>query len=233
MTADHGDMLGERGLWYKMTFYERAVRVPLIMRMPGRTQPGRVARPVSLVDLFPTLLDLTGTRPSQGGLRLDGRSLLPATIGRGEPPGTVYGEYMAEGTEQPMFMIRRGRWKYVTCPGSPTEALRPAIRSPTELDNLSGRTAGAAIESKLGRAAGRQWDAAALRRAIVDSQRSRRLVHGALMRGRLHPWDYEPRRDAAAEYFAIMRCSRRPERPMRLPHPGPPPRPRGKKPPPQ
>jgi choline-sulfatase len=231
VTADHGDMLGERGLWYKMTFYERAVRVPLIMRMPGRPQPGRVAQPVSLVDLFPTLLDLTATRPSQGELELDGNSLLPAAIGLGAPPGTVYGEYMAEGTEQPMFMIRRGRWKYITCPGD-TPRLYDLQSDPHELDNLSGRTAGAAVERKLEREASRGWDAAALRRAVVDSQRSRRLVHGALMRGRLHPWDYEPRRDAAVEYFRNYGAPD-PERPMRLPYPGPPSRPRGKKTPPQ
>jgi choline-sulfatase len=219
VTADHGDMLGERGLWYKMTFYERAVRVPLIMRVPDRTQPGRVAQPVSLVDLFPTLLDLTGTRPSWGGLELDGASLLSAAASLGKPPGTVYGEYMAEGTEQPMFMIRHGRWKYVTCPGDPPR-LYDLRADPQELDNLWGQKAGAATERKLERAAARRWDAEALRHSIVESQRSRRLVHGALMGGRLHPWDYEPRQDAAAQYFRNY-GNPDPERPMRLPPAGP------------
>ena len=227
VTADHGDMLGERGLWYKMTFYERAVRVPLIMRIPGRTQPARVARPVSLVDLFPTLLDLAGTQLSEGRLKLDGNSLVPAAVGPGKPAGAVYGEYMAEGTGEPMFMIRRGRWKYITCPGDPPR-LYDLQSDPQELHNLSGKAAGAAIEPGLEREAGRRWDAAALRRAIVESQRSRRLVHAALMRGRLHPWDYEPRRDAASEYFRNYGAAD-PERPMRLPQAGPPPRPRQKK----
>ena len=72
VTADHGDMLGERGLWYKMTFYERAVRVPLLLRVPGSAQARRIARPVSLVDLFPTLLDLAGTETAPDDLGLDG-----------------------------------------------------------------------------------------------------------------------------------------------------------------
>src|SRR4051794_28161444 len=61
-TADHGEMLGERGLWFKMAFFEDSARVPLVVRAPvglaaART---RVAAPVSLLDLVPTLLDLAG-----------------------------------------------------------------------------------------------------------------------------------------------------------------------------
>src|SRR5215207_8615035 len=48
-TADHGEMLGERGLWYKMSFFEQSVRVPLFVRVTGRP-PRRVHDPVSLLD---------------------------------------------------------------------------------------------------------------------------------------------------------------------------------------
>src|SRR6185503_16108972 len=62
LCADHGEMLGERGLWYKMAFFEDAARVPLVVRLPatdGAARAGtRVADPVSLLDLAPTLLDL-------------------------------------------------------------------------------------------------------------------------------------------------------------------------------
>src|SRR6202042_602550 len=57
--ADHGEMLGERGLWYKMSFLEQSARVPLIVRVPG-VAPRRIAQPVSLLDVTPTLLELAG-----------------------------------------------------------------------------------------------------------------------------------------------------------------------------
>ncbi len=53
-------MLGERGLWYKMTFWEWSARVPLILWAPQRFQAQRIAAPVSLVDLLPTLVELGG-----------------------------------------------------------------------------------------------------------------------------------------------------------------------------
>ena len=57
-TSDHGDMLGERGLWYKMSFFEPSARVPLVVRAPDRLDPGRLNTVTSLLDLAPTLLDL-------------------------------------------------------------------------------------------------------------------------------------------------------------------------------
>src|SRR5699024_8435753 len=64
VTSDHGDMLGEKGLWYKMSPYEQSSRVPLIMYGPEHLVPrGRYANPVSLLDLLPTLLELGQVRP--------------------------------------------------------------------------------------------------------------------------------------------------------------------------
>ena len=60
LISDHGEMLGERGLWYKMSFFEGASRVPLVIASPGRFAPRRVGASVSLVDLLPTLVDLAG-----------------------------------------------------------------------------------------------------------------------------------------------------------------------------
>ncbi len=59
-TADHGDMLGERGLWYKMNWHENAARVPLIIGFPGEARPRRVAQSVSTIDLLPTLAEIAG-----------------------------------------------------------------------------------------------------------------------------------------------------------------------------
>jgi choline-sulfatase len=79
--ADHGDMLGERGLWYKMNFYEPAARVPLIVHAPGRFAARHVAAPASLLDLLPTLATLAynGAPP---GVRSAHRRRKPAACTR-------------------------------------------------------------------------------------------------------------------------------------------------------
>ena len=61
VTSDHGDMVGEHELWFKRTFYEWSARVPWIISAPQRyPQDKRISQIVSLVDLFPTLLDMAG-----------------------------------------------------------------------------------------------------------------------------------------------------------------------------
>ncbi|MFI5019617.1 MAG: sulfatase-like hydrolase/transferase, partial [Dongiales bacterium] len=223
VTSDHGDMLGERGLWYKMTFFERAMRVPLLLHAPSRLKPRRVGALVSLVDLLPTLMDIAGAAgnfdPAQP---LDGRSLLPAATGRAKPDGVVYGEFMAEGTAQPIFMIRRGPYKYVGSQGDPP-MLFDLSKDPRELHNLAGGTATAAIEAHFAEELAGKWDAEAIRHRVLDSQRGRRVVHEALMMGRIAPWDFQPRVDAAKEYY---RNYGHPdfERALRIPAAGPPPR---------
>ncbi len=74
-TADHGELLGERGLWYKMSFLEGSSRVPLIVRAP-RLAARRVQAPVSQLDLAPTLADLAGA-PADGA-EFEGTSLAGA-----------------------------------------------------------------------------------------------------------------------------------------------------------
>ena len=116
LTSDHGDMLGERGLWYKMSFFEDSARVPLIVHAPGRIEPRRVAENVSLVDLLPAFLDLASVDRPQ----LDGHSLAPLMAGRSEGwPDTALGEYTAEGAVAPLFMVRRGAYKYIACAADP------------------------------------------------------------------------------------------------------------------
>ena len=84
--ADHGDMLGERGLWYKMNFFEPACRIPLIVHAPGRFAPRRVAESASLLDVLPTLAEIAngGSAPAYAA-PIGGRSLLPALTGRQRP----------------------------------------------------------------------------------------------------------------------------------------------------
>ncbi|PGH23038.1 choline-sulfatase [Polytolypa hystricis UAMH7299] len=118
-SGDHGDMLGEKGLWYKMVWYEMAARVPLIVYAPGRYAAKRVSENVSTMDLMPTFLAMSGGKLDLG-LPIDGVSLMPYIEDtEGEKTDTVVGEYMAEGTLAPVVMIRRGPWKFVYSPLDP------------------------------------------------------------------------------------------------------------------
>lgn len=72
-TSDHGEMLGEHGVWEKKKFYEASARVPLVIRWPERFDPGRVEENVNLCDLYATLAELAGLPVPDG---LDSRSLV-------------------------------------------------------------------------------------------------------------------------------------------------------------
>jgi len=80
--SDHGDMLGERGLWYKMNFFEGAARIPLSIAAPGKFQSRNVSMPATAMDVLPTLLELAGIDESQLAMPLDGQSLVDAAMGR-------------------------------------------------------------------------------------------------------------------------------------------------------
>jgi arylsulfatase A-like enzyme len=82
-TSDHGDWMGDHGLWMKGAVHTRGVtRIPLIARWPGVSVPGRqVNGPASLVDLMPTILDAAGIEAPYG---VQGRSLRPVLNGAAE-----------------------------------------------------------------------------------------------------------------------------------------------------
>jgi choline-sulfatase len=199
--ADHGDMLGERGLWYKMNFFEPACRIPLIVHSPERFAPRRVAESASLLDLTPTFAALAydGASPAYAA-PLDGRSLLPALLGSGEPPGEVIGEYLAEGAIAPIVMIRRGRYKFVHSPADPDQ-LYDVAADPDERVNLAPQSERAAVIADFRAEVGRRWILSEVHAAVLASQRRRHFVYAALREGRYTPWDFQPMRDASRLYI--------------------------------
>ncbi|MFQ5785784.1 MAG: choline-sulfatase [Alphaproteobacteria bacterium] len=218
-TADHGDMLGERGMWYKMTFFEWSARVPLIVHAPARLAARRVAACVSLVDLLPTVLALAGDAAPEPADALDGKSLVPLLEGgRGGQDDTVLGEYFAEGAVAPLFMIRRGIHKYVACEADPPQ-LFDLTADPDERDNLAERPEHAERLAAFAAEAEARWDPAALGRAVTANQQRRRLVAEALGKGRRTSWDFRPRRDAAREYVRNYAVLGDIEQRARLPRP--------------
>ncbi|KAL4776600.1 alkaline-phosphatase-like protein [Aspergillus nidulans var. acristatus] len=271
-TGDHGDMLGERGLWYKMAWFENSARVPFIVNAPNRFAPARISQNVSTMDILPTFAELVGA-PLVKELPLDGVSLVPYLTGEdGVKTDTVLGEYMGEGTQSPVVMIRRGRWKFVYSLIDPP-MLFDVQNDPLEKVNLvaglpdpskaAAADAKAAVATAFNKVApatlptpaespratplaqrnatqdypfpsptpprtpspGKPanttvpettdptkllayfteevhslWDLESIRQDVLRSQRRRRLVYSALIKGTPHFWDWEHRVDPSTQY---------------------------------
>lgn len=198
VASDHGEMLGERGLWYKMNFFEGASRVPLIVHAPQHFAPRRVAQSVSLVDVLPTLLELGAAQPVLGDAP-DGRSLLPHLRGQGGHD-EVMAEYLGEGALAPMVMVRRGRYKFIHAPGDPDQ-LYDLAHDPNERHNLALSPVHAPLLQDFRAEVAQRWDLSALHAEVVRSQQRRRLVYQALSTGRPHSWDHQPLQDASQRYM--------------------------------
>lgn len=145
-TSDHGEMLGEHGLWLKNVLLEGAARVPAIMAGPGIPAGKSIEMPVSHVDLIATMLEMAGLpRPS----RLRGHSLLPVIHGRaGDHPGFACAESHSEGNATGSFLIRKGDWKYLYFTGD--EPLLFNLREdPGEFQNLAAEKKYASVRAEL------------------------------------------------------------------------------------
>lgn len=220
IASDHGEMLGERGMWYKMSYFEWASRVPLIFHAPGRFSPGRVQENVSLVDLLPTLADIASDdeSPDYSGT-VDGKSLVPLLDGGNEDDNAaVYGEILCEGAISPIVMIRRGKYKYIHCDIDP-EQLFDMENDPNEMDNLAGRPDHEELRKTFHAEATDKWDAKALREKIIASQCRRRLVDRSMRKGSFTSWDFQPFEDAAKKYMRNHLDLNVLEHKARFPHP--------------
>ncbi len=200
LLADHGEMLGERGLWYKMSFFEPACRIPLMIAAPQRFAPLRVAASVSLVDILPTLAEIAGDGQAPAyAAPLAGRSLLPHLSGVGGHD-EVFGEYLAEGAIAPIVMIRRGRWKFIHCPADPDQ-LYDLGADPMERVNLAANPAYADTVAAFRKEVAGRWSLDGLHADVLASQDRRRLVADALTRGARTSWDHQPFTDASQSYM--------------------------------
>ncbi len=160
-TSDHGELALEHQDWYKMSFYEGSVRVPMILAGPGIVAGQRCRNLASLIDLCPTFLELAGLPLREP---LDGESLLP--LARGETAksrDSAYACYMGIALNTTGYMLRRGRWKYVAYVGYPSQ-LFDIVADPGELNDLAAREPDVA----------RQLDAEL--RVLVDYEQTHRDV---------------------------------------------------------
>ena len=196
--SDHGEMLGERGLWFKMSFFEASSRVPLMIAGSG-IAAGNHETPTSNLDLCPTLCDLAGIDMSAIMPWTDGTSLRPMIDGveRHEP---VLMEYAAEGSYAPMVAIRDGRYKFVHCEIDPPQ-LFDLESDPAELTNLAQDPANAQRVADFMARIREHWDMARFDANVRESQARRWVVYPALRNGSYYPWDFQPLQKASERYM--------------------------------
>jgi choline-sulfatase len=196
--SDHGEMLGERGLWFKMSFFEGSARVPLMIAAPG-LQPRRVDAPVSTVDVTPTLADLAGVSMDEIMPWTDGESLLGLANG-GTRDAPVAIEYAAEGSYAPLVSLRYGKWKYNRCALDPDQ-LFDLEADPQEMTDLAGEPAHQGTLDALRVKSEACWDLAAYDAEVRQSQARRWVVYEALRNGAFYPWDFQPLQKASERYM--------------------------------
>jgi arylsulfatase K len=132
-SSDHGELAMEHRQFYKMSMYEASVRVPLIVAGPGVRAGVEVETPVSLVDIYPTLMDMAGLAHPEG---LDGHSLMPELSGkRSTHPNWAISEFHGTSVNTGMTMLRRDDYKYVAYAGYEAQLFNLA-EDPDEVVNL-------------------------------------------------------------------------------------------------
>jgi choline-sulfatase len=132
-TSDHGEMLGEHGIWEKQKFFEASARVPLIIRYPKRFAPRVVEENVNLCDLFATLCELTDVPTPDG---LDSRSLVPLMTGETRAWHERYHNETVSQFGGRNLMIKRNALKYQYYGPQMPEVLFDLQRDPTERANF-------------------------------------------------------------------------------------------------
>jgi choline-sulfatase len=196
--SDHGDMLGERGLWFKMSFFEGSARVPMMICAPDM-EAGLITTPVSNIDVCPTLCDLAGVDMSEVEPWTTGQSIKPMGQGveRTEP---VAMEYAAEASYAPMVSLRYGKWKYNRCKLDPDQ-LFDLEADPHELTNLADAPAHQGTLDQLRAKSEARWDLNKCDADVRQSQARRWVVYEALREGGYYPWDYQPLQKASERYM--------------------------------
>ena len=193
--SDHGDMLGDRGLWFKMNFFEGSARVPLMIAAPNMPV-GRIHMPVSTLDVLPTLAELAGINMEEIMPWTDGRSLVSPT----DSLRPVFMEYAAEASNAPLVAIRQGHWKFIHCELDPPQ-LYNLEADPFEQTNLAENPTHANTMETFMQAMRDQWDMAAYDAEVRQSQARRWVVYEALRNGNYYPWDYQPLLKASERYM--------------------------------
>ena len=210
-TSDHGECLGNRGIWSTSVMYEESVGVPLIVAGADLPEGAVVETPVSLVDCYPTIVEGVGETLSEADCALPGRSLIDLAS-HDEPDRVVFSEYHAGGSITGFFMVRNGHWKYVHYEGLAAQ-LFDLEADPGEEKDLANDAdyadVRAACEAKLRTIA----DPEAVNARAFADQRATIMRHGGVdvVRERGHPGEH-----TVPPIYLIRGASRTPTGPPAL-----------------
>ena len=181
-SSDHGDQLGERGLWWKHTFYEESVKIPMILSWPKHL-PKNEARDqvVNLVDLNATLLDALGADPLPNS---EGRSFLNVAKDNSAPWHNItFSEYCSDVTKwdgMRQRMIRQDDWKLIYYHGFPVQLFN-LNEDPEELTDLAEIPEFQVIKEELLNLLLKNWNPDEIEQRMLDKQVDKEML-GAWVR---------------------------------------------------
>ena len=199
MISDHGEMLGERGMWFKFNPYEASLRVPMIMQGPGVKAGHREEANASLVDLMPTFTDIASGGTFDGYVAPhDGRNLLNLPE-RNTPEDHVFIESTGESLYGPAFIMIEGAKKLIYTRSDPMMFFDTKA-DPLELTNLADAPEHQDQINRMFAVMQDRWDEEALEKRIRASQKKRMFVHDAMKHGRFPTWDFGPDYDPGKVY---------------------------------
>ncbi|NQV98510.1 MAG: sulfatase-like hydrolase/transferase [Rhodospirillales bacterium] len=180
-TSDHGDQIGERGLWWKQTFYDDSCKVPMILSWPGVFPEGqRRKQIVNLIDLAATVLDAANAPALPN---IDGRSFLPVIHNASAPwLDETYSEYCtdgmaawAQGIPTQQRMIRAGKWKLNYYHGHPPQMF-DLETDPGEINDLGLDPDKTDIRDHLQAKVLTHWDPEAIKATMADRRARKELL---------------------------------------------------------
>ncbi len=173
--SDHGEMLGQRGMWHKQCLLDGSVKAPLVVKYPRGIGPeaGTIETgPVSLLDIYPTLTELANGEPD---VFYEGRSLLR----KPDPDRVIFAEYADFGLQAPRAMVRKGNFKLIAARGFKS-VLFDLARDPDERVNLVDVPDMHAVRSELEAELAKRWDPDATFEKVLRNQKNIDLWHKAI-----------------------------------------------------
>ena len=186
-TSDHGEMLGERGMWFKQSFWEWSAHVPLIARMPNTPKGRRIKETVSLVDLLPSFLDLAN-RCDLIPQDADGSTLIPfLNSTKADHPNLAISDYLAIGPCVPCRMIRKDRFKLIRTYGH-SDLLYDLVNDPNEMHNIASDPVYSDTIEELIELSDQGWSPKHLETSVRASQKQRKVIKSTP--GPADKWDH-------------------------------------------